>query len=60
MRAVAAVLDSKAEHVEWWRWRWRWRGALSQPLQGNWLQMWGSMVPAPARRQGRIKSSAES
>lgn len=26
---------------------------------GNWLQMWGSMAPAPARRQGRIKSSAQ-
>lgn len=34
-------------------------GALSQPLQGNWVQMWGSVAPAPARRQGRIKSSAQ-
>lgn len=54
VRVVGAVLDSGAQHRGWWWW-----GALSQLLQGNWLQMWGSVAPAPARRQGRIKSSAQ-
>lgn len=53
VRVVGAVLDSGALRRGWW-----W-GALSQLLQGNWLQMCGSVAPAPARRQGRIKSSAQ-
>lgn len=55
MRVVGAALDSGAERGGWGR---GW-GSLSQPLLGNWHQMWGSMAPAPARRQGRIKSSAQ-
>lgn len=59
VRVVRAALDSRAERSVKRVMGGCGEGSLSQPLQGNWLQMWGSVAPAPARRQGRIKSSAQ-